>query len=120
MIFKNYSKCVFCNSKKLRQEKKQYIKKKFYLEAIMNDLNISEYIFVTSDSVSMLSDALSSGKKIYIVPIKKIKTKIKNFTKIILKKKMAKLFNGKLENWKYKKLLETNKVCKKLANILEL
>ena len=42
MIFKNYNKCVFCNSKKLIQEKKQCIKKNFYLEAIMNDLNISE------------------------------------------------------------------------------
>jgi mitochondrial fission protein ELM1 len=68
----------------------------------------------------MLSDALSSGKKVYIVPIKKIKTKINSFTKIILKKKMAKLFNGKLENWKYKKLSETNQVCKKLIKFLNL
>ena len=68
----------------------------------------------------MISDSLSSGKKVYIVPIKKIKTKIKNFTELILEKKMAKLFNGELENWKYKKLLETNKVCKKLVNTLKL
>ena len=68
----------------------------------------------------MLSDSLSSGKKVYIVPIKNIKTKIKNFTEAILEKKMAKLFNGKLENWKYKKLFETNKVCKKLIKVLNL
>ena len=83
-------------------------------------LNISEYIFVTADSISMLSDSLSSGKKVYIVPIKKIKTKIKNFSELVLEKKMAKLFNGKLENWKYKRLFETNKVCKKLIKDLNL
>ena len=52
----------------------------------------------------MISDSLSTGKKVYIVPIKKIKTKIKKFTKIILEKKMAKVSNGKLEKW-----LEINK-----------
>ena len=83
-------------------------------------LNISEYIFVTSDSISMISDSLSTGKKVYIVPIKKIKTKIKKFTKIILEKKMAKVSNGKLENWKYKKLYESNKVGKKIIKALQL
>ena len=83
-------------------------------------LNISEYIFVTADSISMLSDSLSSGKKVYIVPIKKIKTKIKTFSELVLEKKMAKLFNCKLENWKYKRLFETNKVCKKLIKVLNL
>ena len=83
-------------------------------------LNISEYIFVTADSISMISDSLSTGKKVYIVPIKKIKTKIKKFTKIILEKKMAKVSNGKLENWKYKKLCESNKVCKKIIKALQL
>ena len=33
---------------------------------------------------------------------------------------MAKIFYGKLENWKYKKLEETNKVCKKLIKTLQL
>ena len=36
------------------------------------------------------------------------------------KKKMAKLFNGKLENWKYKELSEVNQVCKKLIKFLNL
>ena len=68
----------------------------------------------------MISDSLSTGKKVYIVPIKKIKTKIKNFIEIILEKKMAKIFSGKLENWKYRKLEETKKVCKKLIKTLQL
>ena len=121
---------IYCFSRRTPINIKDMIKQKaskknlFFPQKQINPywclLNISEYIFVTSDSISMLSDALSSGKKVYIVPIKKIKTKIKNFTKIILKKKMAKLFNGKLENWKYKKLSETNQVCKKLIKFLNL
>ena len=83
-------------------------------------LNISEYVFVTADSISMMSDSLSSGKKTYIVPVNKIKNKIKKFIKVILEKQMAKLFNGELEKWKYKKLFETNHVCKKLIKTLNL
>ena len=121
---------IYCFSRRTPFHIKNLIKQKassrnFFFPQKKNNpywllLNISEYVFVTADSISMISDSLSSGKKVYIVPIKKIKTKIKNFTELILEKKMAKLFNGKLENWKYKKLLETNKVCKKLVNTLEL
>ena len=121
---------IYCFSRRTPVHIKNMIKqnassKNFFFPQNENNpywllLNISEYVFVTADSISMISDSLSSGKKVYIVPIKKIKTKIKNFTELILEKKMAKLFNGKLENWKYKKLLETNKVCKKLVNTLKL
>ena len=38
-------------------------------------INISNFIFVTADSVSMTSDALSSGKPTYVIPIKRIKIK---------------------------------------------
>ena len=121
---------IYCFSRRTPMNVKNMIKQKafknnlFFPQKQINPywllLNISEYIFVTADSISMLSDSLSSGKKVYIVPIKKIKPKIKNFTEVILEKKMAKLFNGKLENWKYKKLFETNKVCKKLIKVLNL
>ena len=121
---------IYCFSRRTPINIKNMIKQKaskknlFFPQKKINPywflLNISEYIFVTDDSISMLSDSLSSGKKVYIVPIKKIKTKIKNFSGLVLEKKMAKLFNGKLENWKYKKLFETNKVCKKLIKVLNL
>ena len=129
LLSKEYE-VIYCFSRRTPINIKDMVKQKaskknlFFPQKQINPywclLNISEYIFVTSDSISMLSDALSSGKKVYIVPIKNIKTKIKNFTEIILKKKMAKLFNAKLENWKYKKLSETNQVCKKLIKFLNL
>ena len=121
---------IYCFSRRTPNHIKDLVKQKalkknlFFPQKKNNPywllLNISEYIFVTSDSISMISDSLSSGKKTYIVPIKKIKKKIAKFTHVILKKQMAKLFNGKLENWRYKKLFETNKVCKKLVKTLNL
>ena len=68
----------------------------------------------------MLSDSLSSGKKVYIVPIKKIKTKIKNFTKIILEKKWLNYSMVSLKIGNIKSFCETNKVCKKLIKVLNL
>ena len=120
IVFQEEPQVILKNMIKQKASKKNLFFPQKQINPYWCLLNISEYIFVTSDSISMISDSLSSGKKVYIVPIKKIKTKIKNFTSFILEKKMAKLFNGKLENWKYKKLFETNKVCKKLIKALEL
>ena len=129
LLSKEYE-VIYCFSRRTPNNIKDLVKQKaskqslFFPQEEINPywllLNISEYIFVTADSISMLSDALSSGKKTYIVPIKRIKKKIKIFIQVILEKQMAKLFNGELEKWKYKKLFETNKVCKKLAKTLNL
>ena len=129
LLSKEYE-VIYCFSRRTSSHIKSMVKQKatkknhFFPHKQFNPywllLNISEYIFVTADSISMLSDSLSSGKKVYIVPIKKIKTKIKKFTQMILDKRMAKIFNNHLENWEYKRLTETNKVCKKLTNTLNL
>ena len=48
-------------------------------------IKISDYLFVTDDSISMTSDALSSGKPTYIIPIKN-KKKFINFKRKLEKK----------------------------------
>ena len=129
LLSKDYE-VIYCFSRRTPAHIKNMIKQKassrnFFFPQKRNNpywllLNISEYVFVTADSISMISDSLSSGKKTYIVPVKKIKNKIKKFIKVILEKRMAKLFNGELEKWEYKKLFETNQVCKKLTKTLNL
>ena len=129
LLSKDYE-VIYCFSRRTPVHLKNMIKQKassrnFFFPQKRNNpywllLNISEYVFVTADSISMMSDSLSSGKKTYIVPVNKIKNKIKKFIKVILEKQMAKLFNGELEKWKYKKLFETNHVCKKLIKTLNL
>ena len=44
-IFKKYDNCIFCGSKNLKIEKKQYYPNNFYLDAIKSDLNISKKKF---------------------------------------------------------------------------
>ena len=83
-------------------------------------INIADYIFVTADSVSMTSDALSTGKPTYIIPVSKIKSKIKNFQINLNKEKITRIYNKKLSKWSYKKLEESKLVGKQLKQILKL
>ena len=39
--FKNYNKCIYCNSKNLKKEKIQIQLENFYLKAIKSDLGLS-------------------------------------------------------------------------------
>ena len=83
-------------------------------------LYISDYNFVTGDSISMTSDSLSSGKPTYVIPIAKVKNKIKVFQEGLIKKKVTRTFDGRLENWKYSKFNESHKVGVILRNYLKL
>ena len=83
-------------------------------------INIADYLFVTADSVSMTSDALSTGKPTYIIPVSKIKSKIKNFQINLNKEKITRIYNKKLSKWSYKKLEESKLVGKQLKQILKL
>ena len=44
-MLKTYNSCTFCNSKKLKKEKKQILSKNFYIKAIISDLNLTEENF---------------------------------------------------------------------------
>ena len=77
-------------------------------------INIANFIFVTADSVSMTSDALSSGKPTYVIPIKKIKSKIKKFHLNLNRDNFTRVYKNKLQKWKYEKFEESKKVGKEL------
>merc|ERR1711991_558288 len=76
LLSKEYE-VIYCFSRRTPNHIKHLVKQKalkknlFFPQKKNNPyrllLNISEYIFVTADSISMISDALSSGKKTYIV-----------------------------------------------------
>ena len=83
-------------------------------------INISNFIFVTADSVSMTSDALSSGKPTYVIPIKRIKSKIKKFHFNLNKENFTRVYKNKLQKWKYEKFEESKKVGKELKRYLNI
>ena len=81
-------------------------------------INIADFIFVTEDSVSMTSDALSTGKPTYIIPISKLKHKIKDFQTDLKNKKITRIYNQRLSIWKYKKFEESKIVIEQIKKIL--
>ena len=83
-------------------------------------LHISDTNFVTGDSISMTSDSLSTGKPTYIIPIAKVKNKIKVFQEGLINKKVTRIFSGRLDNWHYSKFNESYKVGIILRNYLKL
>jgi len=86
------------------------VDKKAYLSA----LAISEYIVVTCDSSSMISEAALTGKPIYIANIepKKNDNRFQQFRNLFKELNIIRNLGEDLENWNYQKLDETNRVAK--------
>ena len=86
-------------------------------KAYLSSLALANYVVVTCDSSSMISEAALTGKPIYIatIPPKKSDKRFKNFRKLFQDMKIVRELGEKLENWNYEKLDETNRV----ANIIK-
>ena len=86
------------------------IDKKAYLSA----LAVSEYIVVTCDSSSMISEAALTGKPVYIANIlpKRNDRRFQNFRNLFRGLNITRNLGEPLENWNYQKLDETNRVAK--------
>ena len=89
------------------------VDKKAYLSA----LAISEYIVVTCDSSSMISEAALTGKPIYIANIepKKNDKRFQRFRSLFRELNIIRNLGEEIEDWNYQKLDETNRV----ANIIK-
>ena len=74
-------------------------------------LKKTDLFFVTADSVSMTSEALSFGKPVIIVPIKKIKNKIKFFQEDLKKKGFTKNLEKRIIFWKNTPLNESERIA---------
>ena len=88
------------------------IDKKAYLSA----LALAEYIIVTCDSSSMISEAALTGKPIYIaeIPTKINDYRFRRFRDLFTKLNIVKNLDEKLEIWNYKILDETNRISKEI------
>ena len=86
------------------------VDKKAYLSA----LAISEYIVVTCDSSSMISEAALTGKPIYVANIKPKKNdnRFQKFRNLFKELNIIRNLGEDLTNWNYQKLDESNRVAK--------
>ena len=88
----------------------EQVDKKAYLSA----LALSEFIVVTCDSSSMISEAALTGKPIYVANIlpKRKDKRFQKFRKLFKDLNIIKNLDDNHENWSYEILDETNRVAK--------
>ncbi len=91
------------------------VDKKAYLSA----LSLSNFITVTCDSSSMISESALTGKPIYVaqIPTSKNDYRFQNFRKLFKELNIIRDLGGNMENWSYKPLDETNRVATEIKKI---
>lgn len=80
----------------------------------MGFLAWADAIVVTSDSVSMLSEACTTGKPVYMIALEGQSRRLSTFHKTIIDKGMVRLFEGKIEEWKYPPLDDAGLVAREI------
>ena len=81
-------------------------------KAYLSSLKISNYIVVTCDSTSMISEAAITGKPIYVAQMPSIKKNVRfiKFFELFKSLNIIKDLENSVEKWNYEKLNETNRI----------
>ena len=82
-------------------------------KAYLSSLSISDYIVVTCDSISMISEAAVTGKPVYVAMMKSSRPSLR-FNRFFNQFEMLgiiKRLNGSIDNWSYDKLDEVNRIA---------
>ncbi len=79
----------------------------------------ADYIIVTNDSVSMISDAVSTGKPVYFIEMEGNSPKFEHFIENIKKRCGIRKFEGILEKWHYEPLKDAQKIADYIKKLLE-
>jgi len=81
-------------------------------KAYLSSLKISNYIVVTCDSTSMISEAAITGKPIYVAQMPSLKKneRFVKFFELFKSLNVIKDLGNTVENWNYEKLNETNRI----------
>jgi len=90
-------------------------------KAYLSSLKLAEYIIVTCDSTSMISEAAMTGKPIYVaqMPAVKKNDRFKKFFELFKSLNIIKDLDNSLDKWNYKKLNETDKISNYIKEKLE-
>ncbi len=90
------------------------LKKENYLK-LMSE---ASHIVVTSDSISMISEAAITGKPIYVVELIKSKNdyRFQRFVNLFEKLGIIRKLDQTLDNWTYEKLYETKRIANLILN----
>ena len=81
-------------------------------KAYLSSLKLANYIVVTCDSTSMISEAAITGKPIYVaqMPARRKNYRFQKFFKLFKSLNIIKDLENSVDNWNYEKLDETNRI----------
>lgn len=82
-------------------------------------LGWADYILVTADSASMISEAASTGKPTYIIPLEGGSPRMDKFYQHLINKGAAQVFTGSLENRLYTPLKDSHKIAEEIEKLLK-
>lgn len=82
-------------------------------------LGFADYIVVTEDSVSMPSEALSTGKPVYIASLEGGGKRLNRFHKLLQEQGYTRPFTGELEKWSYEPPRDTLKAATEIQKRLK-
>ena len=74
---------------------------------------LADAVVVTADSVSMVSDACSTGKPVYVAELESGSGKFDRFHAYLRDQGMTRTFDGTLDSWTYDALCDTEYVAEK-------
>lgn len=83
-------------------------------------LALADYIIVTEDSVSMTSEAISTGKPVYIAALEGGARRLDNFHRLLREQGYTRAFDGTLDTWHYEPPRDTQKAAAHIAQKLRL
>ncbi|MCF8496194.1 MAG: mitochondrial fission ELM1 family protein [Alphaproteobacteria bacterium] len=71
----------------------------------------ADHILVTADSVSMLSEAATTGKPVQMIDLKGGRKRIRRFHETLQRAGAVRTFKGSLESWSYEPLYDAEKIA---------
>ena len=71
----------------------------------------ADFILVTSDSTSMISEAATTGKPVYVLPMNGLTKRQNQLVENLKKHGSVREFKGILENWGYKPLSDSRDIA---------
>ena len=90
-------------------------------KAYLSSLKLADYIVVTCDSTSMISEAAITGKPIYLaqMPATKKNDRFKKFFELFKSINIIKDLENSVEEWDYEKLNETDRISSYIKEKLQ-
>ena len=74
-------------------------------------LALARHIVVTEDSVSMISEAIATGKPVYAARMAGGNRRIERFQSALREDGVLRLFEGRLDEWRYEPVNETPRIA---------